>query len=172
MTEIEIKLRMPDAAAARAGLLKLGAKVHRERARETNTLYDFPSRELARGQRALRLRTFGRTATLTFKGSPLPSRRFKVREEFETVVRSVKQAERILRAVGFVPVFRYEKFRTVFLRDRVKVSLDETSLGVFLELEGERSRIVRLVKLLGQDTTAMIKLDYVEMYRQAGQGPA
>lgn len=73
---------------------------------------------------------------------------------------------------GLVPVFHYEKHRTVFRRDRLKVCLDETSLGVFLELEGERSRIIRLVKLLGVKPEDLIKLDYVELFRQAGRGPA
>jgi len=171
MMEIEVKVGMASAAAARDQLLKLGARLDKERALETNTLYDFRAKPLTAQQQALRLRTYGRKCFLTFKGSPQRSRRFKVREEFEVEVRNEKQARKILQALGFVPVFRYEKHRTVFRRDRLKVCLDETKLGIFLELEGERSRIIRLVKLLGVSQAELIKLDYIQMYRQAGLGP-
>lgn len=172
MTEIEVKIRVESASAERERLLKLGARLEHERALEANTLYDFRTKQLTRDIQALRLRTVGRKCFLTFKGSPQRSRRFKVREEFEVEVKNEKRARKILQALGLVPVFHYEKHRTVFRRDRLKVCLDETSLGVFLELEGERSRIIRLVKLLGVKPEDLIKLDYVELFRQAGRGPA
>ncbi|OGD30405.1 MAG: hypothetical protein A2Y56_13955 [Candidatus Aminicenantes bacterium RBG_13_63_10] len=171
MTEIEVKIRRPDAASAREELLKAGALLDKERARETNVLYDFRDKPLTSRRQALRLRTVGRKCFLTFKGAPQKSRRFKIREEFEVEVRGEKPARKILQALGFVPVFRYEKFRTVFRRDRVKICLDETRLGVFLELEGERSRIIRLVKLLGIPPAELITLDYVQMLIQAGVEP-
>lgn len=171
MMEIEVKVRMTSAAAARDQLLKLGARLDKDRALETNTLYDFRSKSLTAQHQALRLRTYGKKCFLTFKGSPQRSRRFKVREEFEVEARNEKQARKILQALGFVPVFRYEKHRTVFRRDRLKVCLDETKLGVFLELEGDRSRIIRLVKLLGVAQAELIKLDYIQLYQQASLGP-
>ena len=169
MTEIEVKIRVESAAAARDKLLKLKAVLGHERALETNTLYDFGDRALTAKRRALRLRTYGKKCFLTFKGEPQSSRRFKVREEHETEVKNERQARKILQDLGLQPVFRYEKHRTVFRRDRLKICLDETSLGVFLELEGERSRIMRTVEALGVDASELIKLDYVELYRQAGQ---
>ncbi|MCJ7611597.1 MAG: class IV adenylate cyclase [Candidatus Aminicenantes bacterium] len=172
MTEIEVKIRRDDAAAAREQLLKLGARLEKERARETNTLYDFRGKSLTSQRQALRLRTVGKKCFLTFKGTPQKSRRFKVREEFEVEVRGEKRARKILQALGLIPVFRYEKYRTVFRRDRLKICLDETSLGVFVELEGERSRIIRLVKLWGVSQAELITLDYVELYQQAGREPA
>lgn len=172
MTEIEVKIRVESAAATRDKLLKLGAVLDHDRALETNTLYDFRDRTLTAGRRALRLRTYGRKCFLTFKGEPQSSRRFKVRDEYEAEVKNEKQARKILQALGLQPIFRYEKHRTVFRRDRLKICLDETSLGAFLELEGERSRIIRAVELLGVDKSELIKLDYVELYQLAGQGPA
>jgi adenylate cyclase class 2 len=172
MTEIEVKIRRDDAAAAREQLLKLGARLEKERARETNTLYDFREKSLTSQRQALRLRTVGKKCFLTFKGTPQKSRRFKVREEFEVEVRGEKRARKILQALGLIPVFRYEKYRTVFRRDRLKICLDETSLGVFVELEGERSRIIRLVKLWGVSQAELITLDYVQLYQQAGREPA
>jgi predicted adenylyl cyclase CyaB len=167
MLEIEVKVPSPDLAAARARLLELGAVVLQERHLEENTLYDFRGGDLTRRRQALRLRTRGRKAELTFKGAPERSRRFKVRREFETEVRRPKQAQKILAALGFVPVFSYAKHRAVLKVDRVRVCLDETAAGNFLEFEGDRNRITALLKKLGIPARAMTKTTYVEMLKKA-----
>lgn len=169
MVEIEIKLPVADPRAFREALLRAGARLEKERYAEENTLYDFRSGELRRGGRALRLREVGRKAFLTFKGAPQKSRRFKVREEFETEVRNGRELRRILRSLGLVAGFRYAKHRTVFRKGAVKVCLDETAVGHFAELEGERSDIVKLAKTLGFSPARMIKRDYVEMIQAAGK---
>jgi adenylate cyclase, class 2 len=169
MVEIEVKLPVADLKAFRESLLRAGARQEKERTAEENTLYDFRSGELREKGRALRLREAGRKAFLTFKGTPQKSRRFKVRDEFETEIRNGKQLRRILRSLGLIPTFRYSKQRTVFRRGPVKVCLDETAVGNFAELEGERSDIVRLAKTLGFSPAQMIKRDYVEMIREAGK---
>ncbi len=166
MVEIEVKLPVTDPKAFRETLLRAGARLEKERHAEENTLYDFRSGELRQKGRALRLREAGRKAFLTFKGAPRKSRRFKVRDEFETEVRNAKEMRRILRSLGLVARFRYGKFRTVFRKGVVKVCLDETAVGNFAELEGERSDIVRLVKSLGYAPAQMIKRDYVEMIQK------
>jgi len=163
MLEIEVKIPTEDLAAVRARLLEMGAMVLRERHREENTLYDFRTGDLARRREALRLRTRGRKAELTFKGPPQRSRRFKVRSEFETEVRNPKQVMKILKSLGFIPIFRYSKHRTVLKIDRVRVCLDETAAGNYLELEGERNRITALARKLGISPRAMTKKNYVEL---------
>ena len=122
---------------------------------------DLPERE----RPVNRLREVGRKAFLTFKGAPQKSRRFKVREEFETEVRNGRELRRILRSLGLVAGFRYAKHRTVFRKGAVKICLDETAVGHFAELEGERSDIVKLAKTLGFSPARMIKRDYVAAYR-------
>jgi adenylate cyclase class 2 len=166
--EVEIKVRVDDAKAVRARLLKLGASVRLERHREANLLFDFPDGSLKASGRALRLRLAVRRAVLTFKGPEEKSRRFKVREEFETRVGSAKQARRILQALGMRPVFRYAKLRTEFHLDKVSVCLDETPLGVFLELEGDRPAIARLAEKLGFPSSEWITTSYVRMLAEAG----
>jgi adenylate cyclase class 2 len=172
MLEIEVKVRTDDLQAVREKLAGRGAQVLQERHREENTLYDFRSGELTRRKQALRLRKQGRRSVLTFKGAPHPSRRFKVRQEFETEVRDNKEARRILKALGLVPIFDYVKHRTVLRIGRVRVCLDETAVGNFLEIEGERNRITALLKSLGIPGRAMIKRDYVEMLIEAGRAKA
>jgi adenylate cyclase class 2 len=167
MTEIEVKIKIGDPAEARRRLLAQGAVVTRERALEENTLYDFPGGLLAAKRQALRLRTVGRTTVLTFKGAPRKSRSFKVREEYETGVRNAKQAREILRGLGLRAAFTYRKHRTWLRKGRLKVCLDETPVGNYLELEGERHEITRFARSLGFGRADFITFDYVQLINAA-----
>jgi adenylate cyclase class 2 len=169
LVEIEVKVRVKDAAAMRQAILRTGAKLEKERYPEENTLFDLSSRVLTAKKCALRLRRAGRKVFLTFKGAPQKSRRFKVREEHETEVRNEKALRRILRGLGFVAVFRYKKSRTTFRRGRLRISLDETAAGVFCEFEGERSDIVRYARILGFSSPELIKQDYVQILQDRGK---
>ncbi len=171
MTEIEVKIRIQDIKAVREKLLVLGAVIARDRHLETNALFDFAAGDLRAGHRALRLRMTGKRATLTFKGEPRKSRSFKVREEFETQVHDPKALRRILKALGLKETFAYTKHRTVFRKSRLTICIDETSVGDFLELEGERHEITRFARSLGYGRTDFITSDYVEMIvRAEGKG--
>lgn len=168
MTETEVKIRVPDIRTMTESLLGSGAALARKRHLETNVLYDFPDEGLRRSRRALRLRITGQRAMLTFKGPPQGSRSFKVREEFETHVQNPRQVRGILKALGLRPTFSYQKHRTVFRKGRLTVCLDETSAGVFLELEGRRHEIVRFARSLGFGRADFIKTDYVELIGNSG----
>lgn len=169
MLEIEVKIKVENLGWLRQTLLTLGARLEKERFSEDNTLYDFRSGALHQKRCALRLRLVGRKAFLTFKGTPQKSRRFKVREEFETEVRDVKQLKKILKVLGLFPVFTYRKNRTLFRTNRLKVCLDETAAGNFCELEGERNDIIKFAKKLGFSRGDLIKLDYIQLLRQTGK---
>jgi adenylate cyclase class 2 len=166
MIETEVKIRIADPKPVLDKLLALGAAVSRERALEENTLYDFEDGRLQAGRRAVRLRKSGKRTTLTFKGAPQKSRSFKVREEFETGVSDAGQLRRILKAIGLGPSFSYRKHRTVLRQGRLVICLDETPVGVFLELEGKRHEITRFARRLGFTRADFIRADYVELILQ------
>jgi len=167
--EIEIKVRVPDLKPVRARLLELGAVLARERHHETNTLYDTSGGALRKKRQALRLRSVGRKCTLTFKNAPQKSRRFKIREEFETEVRNGRQLRLILKALGLRPVFAYEKRRTVFKKGTLKICLDEIAGGYFIEFEGDREKIVRFAKLLKIPKSEWIKESYIKILAKEGK---
>jgi len=169
MTEIEVKIRIGDPKSAREKLLALGAVVARDRHLERNVLFDFVSGALRAGRRALRLRTTGKRATLAFKGEPQKSRSFKVREEHETQVRDPRQLRRILKALGLRETFAYTKHRTVLRTKRLTICIDETAVGNFLELEGERHEITHFARALGFGRADFITRDYVEMIGDRGE---
>ncbi|MGB8951580.1 MAG: class IV adenylate cyclase [Candidatus Aminicenantales bacterium] len=166
MLEIEVKVRVEDLTPLREKLLGLGARLEKERFFEENTLYDFRSQDLFHKHQALRLRKIGKKAYLTFKGTPQKSRRFKIRKECETEVKNEKQLKQILKALGLRPTFHYKKFRTIFRKGRLKLCLDEISIGNFIEFEGERQKIAALAGQLGFSKSQWIKLDYIQLLRK------
>jgi adenylate cyclase class 2 len=170
MLEIEVKIRVDDPEALRRVLAERGAKIFKPRYFEENTLYDFRDGTISGRKHALRLRVVGRKAFLTYKGAVVKSRKFKIREEFETEVKSRADIRKILKSLGLVPVYKYNKHREVYRWKHLKICLDETSVGVFLELEGKRSDIVRFAQAIGFDKTAFIKSNYIEMMEKAKAG--
>jgi predicted adenylyl cyclase CyaB len=163
LVEIEVKVRVNDVAAMRQAILGSGGRLEKDRTPEEDTLFDLRSRALTGKGCALRVRRAGRKLFLTFKGPVQKSRRFKVREEYETEVRDEKELRRILRSLGYMAVFRYRKFRTTFRRGRIRIMLDETPAGCFCEFEGERSDIIKYTRLLGFSSGDLIKQDYVQI---------
>lgn len=166
MTEIEVKIRIDDPKAFRDKVLGLGAVVHRDRHLEENTLYDLAPPGLGAKGQTLRVREAGRRATLTFKGQRRKSRSFKVREELETQVRDPKALRKILKALGLRETFSYRKHRTVLRKNRLTIAIDETPVGDFVELEGERHEITRFARALGFTRADFITSSYAEMIRK------
>jgi len=166
MVEIEVKIKVKDLEAAKGKILQTGVKLEKERFYEENTLYDFPHKTLYNKRQALRLRKIGKKTFLTFKGAPQKSRKFKIRDEQETEVKHQKQLKKILKSIGLVPVFDYQKHRTVFKKGPLKICLDETSIGNFIEMEGERNEIVKFAKALGFSKVEFIKLDYIQLIKK------
>ncbi len=163
--ETEIKLRVPDAAAARRLIGQAGFRVARRRVLETNVLFDNPARELRARRCLIRIRRAGARAILTYKGPPLPGRH-KSREELEAPLAQPATFEAILGRLGFEPVFRYEKYRTEYRRGDQEglVTLDQTPIGVFLELEGDPDWIDRLASELGFGERDFILASYATLY--------
>ena len=166
MVEIEVKIRINDISNFSEKISKLGAKLEKERHLEENTLYDFRSKDLQKKHQALRLRTTNKKIFLTFKGPPQKSRKFKIREEYETEVKNEKQLKKILKSLGLRPVFNYQKYRTVYRKKNLNVCLDETHIGNFLEIEGERNEIVKFSMALGISKGEFIKLDYIQLMKK------
>jgi len=163
--ETEIKLRVRDARAGRKMLRDAGFEVVRKRVFEANTIVDTPDSALRNSSRLLRVREAGKAGTLTYKGVPHVARH-KSREELEITVSSAAGMLRIAERLGFAPVFRYEKYRTEYAQPRRSgvVMLDETPVGVFLELEGTPTWIDRTARLLGFSENDYLTASYGRVY--------
>jgi adenylate cyclase class 2 len=163
MLEIEVKIKIEHLAQVKENILSQGASVVKERHSYDDTFYDYPSLDLQKKHHALRVRNVDKKTFLTFKGPKQKSRKFKIREEFETEVKNEKHLRKIFKSLGLQPVFQYSKFRTVFQKKRLTICLDETSIGNFLELEGQQSEIVKFAQALNFSKDNFIKLDYVQL---------
>src|SRR5262249_6480833 len=147
-------------------LSRAGFEVTRPRVFESNTIYDSDRLGLRKTSRLLRVRTAGRVATLTYKGVPTTARH-KSREELEVMVSSAATATAILERLGLHSTFRYEKYRTEFAQPRRSGTavLDETPIGVYLELEGTPHWIDRTARLLGFGEADYITASYGRLYQ-------
>ncbi len=165
--EVEIKLRVATARAARRIVLSAGFQVLQPRVFEDNVVFDTPELALRLNSRLLRVRHAGPSATLTYKGPPTPGKH-KSREELEMEISDAQAARLILERLGFGAVFRYQKYRTEFRRPRERgvVTLDETPIGCFLEIEGAPRWIDRTALQLGFREADYITASYGTMYRQ------
>jgi adenylate cyclase, class 2 len=149
--ETEVKIALPSAEAGERLLRGAGFRVVCRRVFEANTVYDTPDRALRASGRLLRVRTAGKTATVTYKGVATIGRH-KSREELETTVADAAAIGVIFERLGYQPMFRYEKYRTEYRRPGARggiAMIDRTPAGDFMELEGTPAWIDRTARQLG-----------------------
>jgi adenylate cyclase, class 2 len=166
--EREIKLRFESPTAARAALAELGAQPLRGRRLQDDVLLDSDDGRLQRTGCALRVRRDGDRAAITWKG-PAQAGPMKTREEIETSVGEADDARRILAALGFVPRFRYQKFREELSLEGLIVAIDETPVGTFVELEGEESAIASVAARLGRGPADYVVASYRSLFLEFRQ---
>ena len=172
--EREVKLRFASATAARAAVAGLGARPLRDRRLQDDVLLDSDDGRLQRTGCALRVRRDGDRSAITWKG-PAMGGPMKTREEIETIVERADDAQRILGALGFAPRFRYQKLREEYALEGLVVTVDETPVGTFVELEGEETAIASVAQRLGRGPADYVVASYRALFlefRQAhgGQG--
>ena len=161
--EIEIKFRVASIPALTRKLRKVGFRIVTPRTREMNTLYDLPGEVLRKRKELLRLRKYGSEWTLTHKAGKKTGRHSS-REELETSVSDGKRMESILRALGYAPTFRYEKFRAEWTDGKGQVVVDETPIGNFCEIEGAPGWIDATAKKLGVNAADYIMQNYAGLF--------
>ncbi len=151
MTETEIKIRWDGpASGAQALIERHGYRLTSARTLEIDQLFDRASGELKQSDQVFRLRLA------------------KSREEIEFDISDPDAFMLVLDRLGYHPGFRYEKFRSKFSAPNESglITLDETPIGVFLELEGAKDWIDRTASRLGFSPAAYLTASYASLYRQ------
>jgi adenylate cyclase class 2 len=161
--EIEIKFRVAELRALARKLREAGFRMITPRTHEVNTLYDLPGEILRARKELLRLRKYGSQWTLTHKAKGKAGRHSS-REELETGVADGKKMDAILRALGYAPSFRYEKFRAEWSDGKGQVVVDETPIGNFCEIEGPPRWIDATAKQLGVSKAEYITKNYATLF--------
>jgi adenylate cyclase, class 2 len=170
------------------------------RMHEMNVIFDTPDGGLAKHGQLLRIRTetpapakkqasskVAARTLLTFKSPPealaigyvgsVVDRRHKVREEIETELTDGATMRRIFEGLGLRGWFRYEKYRTTYVlpgrlgwAKGLLIEVDETPIGVFVELEGEAGAIDRAAKELGYSARDYVLKNYLVLYVEECKG--
>jgi len=145
------------------------------------------------GKKAPKAKTPSRTL-LTFKSPPEQlaigdlhhgrgrNRRYKIREEIEAELPDGAALKKIFEGLGLRGWFRYEKFRTTYVlparrrwANGLFLEVDETPIGLFVELEGPGAAIDRAAHELGFSRKDYVLKNYLVLYlddcKSKGQQP-
>lgn len=163
--EIEIKFRLENIPFITRKLRAAGFKLVTKRTHEQNTLYDLEGSPLRQRGEVLRLRKYGDEWKLTHKSKGKVGKH-KTRVENETKIEDGKKMEAIILALGYKPLFRYEKFRATWSDGTGDVVLDETPIGNLGEIEGPSRWIDRTARLLGISHSDYITKSYGELFME------
>ncbi len=172
MTETEVKLPWGgDAQEARALIEERGYAVSSPRTLESDQLFDLPSATLRQSDRILRLRKTvspegEARAMVTYKG-PATRDNYKSREEIEFDVSDSDTFTLVLHRLGYQPTFRYEKYRTQLRAagEPGLITIDETPIGIYLELEGPQDWIDSTAARLDLPKAQFLTISYAGLYR-------
>lgn len=159
--ERELKFSAVDLEDLRSRLERLEAEKQGASALEDNWIFDRHG-ELAAAGTILRLRTDRRGSRLTYKGPAAFEGSVKIRVEHEAAVGDSDTIRRILEALGYEPVRRYQKYREEWRLGSLTIALDHTPIGDFAEIEGDGCETV--ARRLNLDPKQLERRNYLRLY--------
>jgi adenylate cyclase class 2 len=165
--EVEVKgkvvdLKSVEAKAKALGFSFVGVEEH------SDIYYRHPTRDFAKTDEAIRVRTVNGKRVLTYKG-PKVDKVSKTREEIEVEVQG--DMPKVLEKLGFSPVTEVAKVRRVYKKGDIEVCLDDVrDVGTYVEvecrstdLEVTRSRVMDVVKALGLKDKDLERNSYLQL---------
>ena len=167
--EIEIKIKVDDLKKIRSKIIQLGFQVVSPYSFEHNVLFDTKDERLEKNKLLLRLRKIKDKYILTFKHppeQPLDTSHYKIREEKEIEVSDYENVKSIFTGLGFKVFFIYEKYREIFDNGNVKIMLDHTPIGDYIEIEGNVEEIDTTAAQLGFSKSDYITDNYMTLSRK------
>jgi adenylate cyclase class 2 len=164
--ELEVKFFVSDLAEIERRLVATGATLLQPRTHEYNLRFDTPTADLAQRESLLRLRRDA-GSHITFKGPSTTLGGVLARQEIEFDVSNFSDAQKLIEALGYKSKFVYEKFRTTYALNGLKVTLDEMPYGPFIEIEGtDPEPIEQATKDLGLDWNERLPETYISIFRR------
>lgn len=169
--ETEAKFYVHDLDRIRARLHELQARLIQPRVLETNIRFDLPDASLRSERRVLRLRR-DTEVRLTYKDPSQNEQGVLSRREIEFIVEDFDKAKQFLEALGYQPVFFYEKYRMTYELAQTsgvftQIMLDELPYGNFIEIEGDTvEQIQEISKKLNLTWDAAIAKSYNALFER------
>ncbi len=181
MIEVEVKYRLTDTAALVERLLALGAHA-RIPVEQCDLYFSHPSRDFAKTDEALRVRSVGGACVATYKGPKLDATT-KTRREIETPLADAPAFVQMLEALGFQRVATVTKRRQPFSLEWesqvLEIAIDDVEdLGAFVEVEAlaepegldaARERVIAAAAELGLEQGE--RRGYLEMLLESRATP-
>lgn len=163
--EIETKFPCQSLEGLLAHLDARGAVQLTERTFEHNLLLDTADHALSARDCRLRLRQIGDQKILTFKRTQKLENGIAYREEIESDFSDLNNMQLIFSRLGFESFFVYEKYRRVYQLEGAKVMVDETPIGLYVEIEGVGEDSIHAVSdKLGLDWESRIDQSYQALF--------
>ena len=163
--EREVKLRFGSVEEARDAVTSAGAAPLRCRRLQEDALLDDNAETLRKRCCALRVRVESGRSLVTFKG-PVQVSPMKLREEIETVIGDGETMLRCFEQLGYGVWFRYQKYREEYALSDVIVAIDETPVGVFVEIEGDEHGILEATRALGRGAEDFVLDSYRSLFME------
>lgn len=164
--ELEVKFLISDLGKLEQRLVQAGATLLHPRTHEFNLRFDSPSGALGQAASMLRLRRDS-ASHMTFKGPSVTLGGVLARQEIEFDVSNFAEAQKLIEALGFRSKFMYEKFRTTYGFNGLKITLDEMPYGHFIEIEGRDPQPIHAASdLLGLDWEQRLPETYISIFRR------
>ncbi len=163
-TETEVKLHYPDLAGMQTRLEAAGAELIVPRVFERNVRYENAEKTLSPRGIVLRLREDNHVR-LTYKEGGKLEDGVVSRFEAEVEVSDFGVMQTILGKLGYAPYLIYEKYRTTYTLDGAEVVLDEMPYGNFIEIEGDKDTIERVMTRLGLQGARRYTQSYIVLFQ-------
>lgn len=164
--EIEVKFFVRSLPEIETRLVNAGATLVQPRTHEYNLRFDTPEGSLSQQKSMLRLRR-DFASHITYKGPSTTLGGALARQEIEFEVSNFAAAQKLIEALGFRSRFVYEKYRTTYALQGMKVTLDEMPYGDFVEIEsGQAETLPGAASSLELNWELRLPETYVSIFRR------
>lgn len=159
--ESELKFPVEELGALRERLTELEAERLSPSALEDNWVMDSDN-ALRDAHCLLRVRQDRNGAVVTWKGPATFDGPLKQREERECGIESAEAMITLFERLGYEVVHRYQKHREEWRLGGVKVALDHTPMGNYVEFEGDGAE--KLAQRCGFSLERVERRSYLRLY--------
>jgi adenylate cyclase, class 2 len=162
--EIEIKIDINDYAIEeiKERILKIRAELFKQRHLQRDEYLDNRNK-LKNTDQLLRLRD---NITLTYKGPQKRKQKLKIREEIEVLIDDGEKLKTILSKLGYEKRKKKEKYRESYITGKTVITVDETPMGNYIEIEGTKESVPKIATKLGFSEKDFIKKTYTQLWKK------
>ncbi len=171
--EIEIKFKLDRVDNTRAKLLNIGGVPKKP---YKQTTYGFFSKDSIEKGVFPRIRNEHGKTVFTVKVKTRKKTKYFERKEYSVEIASTEDGINIIKSMGYNQVRTFKKIREEWEFKDIKVVLDKLYFGTYMEIEGSKDGIERMVKKLGfKNKERIIKAylgledDYLELKNKINQ---